>query len=34
MSTKQPNPEERLAREQFTQKPFYVGTDGDGAAHY
>ncbi|MFC6975660.1 hypothetical protein ACFQL1_14955 [Halomicroarcula sp. GCM10025709] len=23
-----------MAREQFTQRPFYVGTDGDGAAHY
>lgn len=34
MSTNATNPYESIAREKTTQRPTFVGVDGDGAAHY
>jgi hypothetical protein len=29
-----PNPQERIARELLTQRPLFLGVDGEGTAHY
>ncbi|WP_135304745.1 thioredoxin domain-containing protein [Haloarcula amylovorans] len=34
MVTTQANPQERIARDRLTQRPLFVGVDGDEAAHY
>ncbi|NLV08274.1 hypothetical protein GOC83_19335 [Haloarcula rubripromontorii] len=34
MATTQSNPQERTARELLTQRPLFLGVDGEGAAHY
>ncbi|WP_424005663.1 hypothetical protein ACOZ4I_20490 (plasmid) [Haloarcula salina] len=34
MATTQANPQERIARERLTQRPLFLGVDGESAAHY
>jgi len=34
MATTQANPQERIARERLTQRPTFIGVDGEGGAHY
>jgi len=34
MTTTQANPQERIARERLTTRPFFVGVDAEGGAHY
>ena len=34
MATTQANPQERIARELLTQRPLFLGVDGEDAAHY
>jgi len=34
MVTTKASPEERIARERLTQRPLFLGVDGNGATHY